>query len=54
MVLNEIRCKPEEVIFIDDKKENVDTANRLGMMGIHYRWGDNLEKELASLSVKLD
>jgi len=45
-VLNEIKCKPEEVIFIDDKKENVDAAKRLGIIGIHYKWGDDLEKEL--------
>lgn len=30
-VLNEHNLKPEECLFIDDKKENTDTANQLGI-----------------------
>jgi len=50
-VLNDLNCKPEETIFIDDKSENVKTAKRLGINGIVYENIEQLKKELGSLNI---
>lgn len=36
LLLSKYSLKPEECVFIDDRKDNVDTAIRLGMSGIVY------------------
>ena len=36
LLLSKYNLKPEECVFIDDRKDNVDTAIRLGMSGIVY------------------
>ena len=36
LLLSIYSLKPEECVFIDDRKDNVDTAIRLGMSGIVY------------------
>ncbi len=53
-VLKDLGLTPKEVIFIDDKEENVNAAKRMSINGIHYKYGDDLEKELAVFSVKID
>ncbi|MGD1007727.1 MAG: HAD-IA family hydrolase [Ignavibacteriaceae bacterium] len=35
-VLEELRCEANEIIFVDDKIENVIAANSLGIYGLHY------------------
>ncbi len=45
-VLNKIGYKPEEVVFIDDKIENVVSAKKIGMHTIHYQPATKIEKEL--------
>ena len=37
MVLNDYHVKPEEAVFIDDNKKNVDAASRLGLNIIQYQ-----------------
>lgn len=44
---------PEECAFIDDKLENVETALRQGMNGIHFKAPDQLASELRALGVAL-
>jgi FMN phosphatase YigB (HAD superfamily) len=34
--LNKLGLKPDEPIFIDDRSENIRTAEELGMYGIHF------------------
>ncbi len=36
-MLNKLNAKPEEVIFVDDKEENVNSANSIGINGIVYK-----------------
>ena len=36
LLISKYDLKPEEYVFIDDRKDNVDTAIRLGMSGIVY------------------
>lgn len=52
-VLQELACSPEAVIFIDDRKENVDAATSLGIPGILFRNCDDLKKQLLRYSIGL-
>ncbi len=51
-VFEDLGCKPEEVLFIDDKLENVAAAMRLGTNIVHYRPHMDLERELAAYSIR--
>lgn len=42
---------PEQAIFIDDLKDNVEAARKLGISVIHKRRCTNLRRELAALGV---
>ena len=44
--------KPEEAVFIDDTKANIDTAIRLGMKGILFTDKAQADRELEKLGVK--
>jgi len=35
-LLKELQCQANEVIFVDDKKKNVDAASGIGMYGVQY------------------
>ena len=35
--MKQLGANPQEVIFVDDKKANVDAANSIGIKGIVYR-----------------
>ncbi|MFA4872371.1 MAG: HAD family phosphatase [Patescibacteria group bacterium] len=50
-LLRKMRKKPEECIFIDDQKENVIAAKKLGIHGIHYRNFNQFKKELAAYGI---
>ncbi|MBV8437052.1 MAG: HAD family phosphatase [Silvibacterium sp.] len=51
LALEVLQCDPEEVIFIDDRPQNVEAAASLGIHVIRYRGPEQLERELASLGI---
>lgn len=52
-VLNNIKLRPDETIFIDDKEENIEMANKLGINAIKYTSCSKLIKDLKNLGVRL-
>lgn len=44
-----INIKPKECVFIDDRKENLKPAKKLGMLTIHYKNFTQLKKELEKI-----
>jgi len=44
--LEKLAVKPEEAVFVDDKQENIDTANKLGIKGILFNSADELLEKL--------
>ncbi|MDD5687699.1 MAG: HAD family phosphatase [Elusimicrobia bacterium] len=49
--LNKLKVKPSECIFIDDIKENVTGAEKIGITGIQYTTSNNLISSLKKLNV---
>jgi len=45
--LKELKLKPEECIFIDDKQRNIDAAEKIGLKGILFKNNDQLKQNLA-------
>ena len=48
-VLQRLRVKPEEAVFIDDTIEHVLAARRLGLRGVLFTTAEALEEQLADL-----
>ncbi len=46
-MLADINCSPQEVVFIDDKPENVESARRIGINAIQFETSKQLQKELS-------
>lgn len=44
IVLAEVGCKPEEMLFLDDSHENVSAAREAGWNAETYRIGDNISE----------
>lgn len=45
-ILSLLKIQPDEAIFVDDKKINVDAANRIGLKGILYTDIKKFKKDL--------
>jgi putative hydrolase of the HAD superfamily len=45
-VLQDLGCGGEHVVFIDDRKENVEGAISVGMNALQFRSVDQIEREL--------
>ncbi len=52
--LQRLGCRPQASIFIDDTKENVDAAIKLGMHGIHFMSGLDINHALQRLGVEIE
>ncbi len=50
-LLDKLKLKPAEVIFIDDKKRNIDGAKKLGIKGIVFKNLAQLKRDLEKLGV---
>jgi len=44
-------CEPDEIIFIDDRQENVDGATNIGMQGILFIDTEKLMEDLRDLGI---
>jgi epoxide hydrolase-like predicted phosphatase len=51
IALNKLNCKPEETIFIDDRIENIEGANKLGINSILFKDINQLKKELKKFEI---
>ncbi len=48
-ILNELEIKPEELVFIDDNKMNIENARASGINAIKYEDNEQLFKELKNI-----
>jgi len=53
-VLEKIGAKPEECVFIDDRPENIEGAEKVGIHGIVFKNKEQLKNDLKILGVKVD
>jgi|SRR5579875_632603 len=53
LALEVLHTRPEEAVFIDDRKENAQAASNLGIHGLHYAGPEDLKEQLQRLGVKL-
>jgi putative hydrolase of the HAD superfamily len=49
--IQKAKCKPEEIVFIDDGLNNIRSAKQLGIIGIKYINLDELIEELKNLKI---
>lgn len=51
--LDKNRLNPQKtrIIFIDDRKQNIDAARQLGLIGIHFKDANQLRKDLRELGI---
>ncbi len=52
-VLRELKLKPEECVFVDDIKENIDAARDLGIDGIIFQNNNQLFKEFKKRKIAI-
>lgn len=50
-ILDKFKLDPKTTVFIDDSLPNIETANRLGIHGIHFQSPEQLAIELKKLGV---
>lgn len=49
----EIHLKPEEILYIDDKQENLDAAKKAGFGVVHFESNEVVVKDLGELGVEV-
>jgi putative hydrolase of the HAD superfamily len=52
LAVERIGVKPEECVFIDNQKNNIDGASELGMSVIHFKSAKQLESGLKKLGIE--
>jgi epoxide hydrolase-like predicted phosphatase len=53
ILLKKLKIPPEECVFIDDQKKNIETAKKMGMKGIVFKNPLQLKRDLRKLGVKI-
>ncbi|MFX1314908.1 MAG: HAD family hydrolase [Promethearchaeota archaeon] len=53
LAIQKARCKPEEIVFIDDGLNNIRSARELGIKGIKFMNLENLINDLKNLKINL-
>ncbi len=53
ITLEKLGTDPTKTVFIDDRQENVDAANNLGIRGILFEGAEKLKRDLSELGVNL-
>lgn len=52
ILIEKAKCKPEEIVFIDDSESHGDVPKKLGINFIHYKSSEQLEEKLKELGLK--
>lgn len=52
--IKKARCKPKEIVFVDDGSNNVRSAKKLGIIGIHFINIEKLIKDFEKLDIKFN
>ncbi len=52
--IKKAKCKPEEIVFVDDGSNNVRSAKKLGIIGIHFINIEKLIKDFEKLNIKFN
>ncbi|MEM6516892.1 MAG: HAD family phosphatase [Bacteroidota bacterium] len=53
LTLNRFNLKADASIFIDDNLRNITAAEKLGILGIHFKSPESLKEHLAELTIKI-
>ncbi|MBI4170305.1 MAG: HAD family phosphatase [Candidatus Aenigmarchaeota archaeon] len=53
IAINKSGLRPEEIVYIDDRKELLLPAKRLGMKTLHFRNASQLRQDLKKVGVKI-
>ena len=54
LALDVLQCEPSEVVFIDDRADNVEAAAGLGIHAIRYEGSAKLAKTLAQYGIEIE
>ncbi len=54
VILERLRAKPSECIFIDDNETYLEGARKLGIATIHFESAEQLKKQLENLGVNIN
>jgi epoxide hydrolase-like predicted phosphatase len=49
LALERLGVQPSEALFLDDFKVNIDAANALGMIGIHFRSSEQAQRDIRAV-----
>ncbi len=53
IMLNGLKSRPEESLFIDDSPKNIKAAEELGLMSILFQSAPQLKKDLSKFGIKI-